>query len=235
MDILAEIFSHGKGWTKQKSLKEYFHNFSIMVYKKGAGFSMFFSLKREALLPFLIIFFIKYIGLIFYLPYTKQSLFSEHNINSPEVIIPLEGEYVVRHKKAVELVLSVYDNAFIFLPNLFYKPNIDYIEKIQAENRNIKIINAYGRIKSTYGDAKISYTYLKKTKIRKIIIITDWYHSWRAWNIFNKVFGDSFEIGLLFSREKPDNFNEREKIIMWQEYKKYVAFYFFSPIYDIFS
>lgn len=206
-----------------------------MNKNKEAGFKGFFILKTEGLLPFFILFFVKYFFLVFTLPYTQAQLFSEHNIDNPDVIIPLEGEYVVRHKRAVELVSNQFPDAVIVLPNLFYEPNIKYISEIKHKKKNIKIINLNGEAKSTLTDAKISYRYLKKHQYKKFIIVTDWYHAWRSWQIFNKVFDKSFTIGLLFSREKPDNLSIRDRQTMWAEYKKYLAFYFLFPIYDIFS
>ena len=195
-------------------------------------------------------FFIIVIGLYLTVFYQHRFILSEYakfftiNNASPgaDAIVVLSGGKSTRIPHALELFSKGYAPQLIFteekktnqlLPEIF-PTNIEIvnamIEKLNLKIPIIKIKSTKGGATSTFDEAYDLKQFIEKKGFKRLILVTDSFHSRRALYAFKKIFSDS---NLLFemSAAKNEIFNENNWWTSDQGIAAYVLESIKYPIY----
>jgi len=164
------------------------------------------------------IFIVTVVVFLLFLPYLLSAyaeLFSKEILfKDADAIVILSGNPKTRVNRAIELFKSrVSDKIYMTqTPKNAHIIQKSMVKKImQAENINFFVIPSLkGGATSTYDEAKDVALYAKKFDWKKIVIVTDEFHSARAYYAFKKVFNileSKTEIGIATAKNSVFNVN----------------------------
>ncbi len=125
------------------------------------------------------------VKLLLIFPWSPDQLILGENPIEADLIVVLGGDINSRFEHAFNLAESGYSNN-IFCPTIRFSENYPLISNLQDNNPDINFVTDSGS-ESTFDDAIITKNYIKDNKIKKILLVTSDYHSFRAKWIFNKV------------------------------------------------
>ncbi len=145
------------------------------------------------------------IFIILFFVFTKEILTSYaefFTINSAtkgaDLILILSGNPQTRPAKAIELIKDGYSSKLMVTNEKVYaqkhkeliRSDTDLVlEIVKSSDLNISILpSTKGGATSTFDEAYDLITYLKKYKLKHIILVTDKFHTRRAYYAFNKIF-----------------------------------------------
>jgi uncharacterized SAM-binding protein YcdF (DUF218 family) len=154
-----------------------------------------------------------------------------------DVILILGGNAKTRPFHAAKLFNEGYAKTILQTQPRHYKKEIAhiipyegvYVEQILSD-QNISVTtvaSSKGGATSTFDEARDLARYVKKNKIKHMILVTDAFHTARTYYAFNKIFAlEEVEIKLEISAAPNDIFNESN----WYTTEKGVSAYILEPI-----
>jgi uncharacterized SAM-binding protein YcdF (DUF218 family) len=143
----------------------------------------------------------------------------ENPLSNADIIYLLTGEVVSRPSHAVELYRENYANTIVvpqheLIPaeelGIYPNPTEAAVKVLLMKGINksdIIVIDFDNGVTSTKDEAYALLRYINKTKIKKVILVTSNFHSYRAKHIFNKVLKET-PVKIIMSPAPHWKFNE---------------------------
>jgi len=132
------------------------------------------------------------------LTYYANSFIVDNSTKNADMILILSGNMITRVKEAINLKKEGYSKKIFITTVKNYSTKYPHILKSRSEllkeimnfeNVNINYIPSYKNgATSTIDEAKDMAIYLSKNSMKRIILVTDDYHTRRALYIFKKIF-----------------------------------------------